>query len=191
MTALKSNILTCCLGILAILSWSCSSPKKETQISKPSVDTIQISAPQIEHKKPAPEYVGPNPVTQYLIVEVSENGNGVYFRHNIEQVLRNQGFRVKEFSGEDTEGFTATRNTQYGPTVIQYEFMSDSDVYVTIDCATQYEADAFVESMRKAHYIRNGHLYEHPDNGYSKIYVKVNGKKITLISPYEMLPNNF
>lgn len=134
------------------------------------------------------------PLTQYKLVEV--HNNGVSFRGNIALQLKSLGFTVKTFERpgymDDMESFkilSATRQRKTGTTKITME--SGEDIICTIDFADQRELDSFVNSMRDSHYLNSGSLYWHPKNALAQIYARVNGLKVKIICPFEMLPSNF
>ena len=141
--------------------------------------------------------LGVKPLTQYLLVKVVDDGIGVTFRDNIAAQLKSLGFKVTTYQRpprlDEMESYLslkATRQGKNGITKIEME-SGGEDPVCTIDFANQAEADKFVESMLVSDYIRDGNLYSHPANGLAKIYVKVIGKRVKLISPVEMLPYDF
>lgn len=140
---------------------------------------------------------GVKPLTQYLLVKVLDDGLGVTFRDNVAAQLKNLGFKVTTYQRpprlDEMESYLslrATRQEMGGVTKIEME-SGGEDPTCTIDFANQAEADNFVQSMLLSDYIQNGDIYSHPANNLGKIYVKVIGKRVKLISPLEMLPNDF
>lgn len=136
------------------------------------------------------------PITQYMLVEMTEFGPRL--RQDMGRVLKGIGFNVTEYSEPESEeememaeftAVTATRQGANGITTLKYTKGEDS--MVIIDCASNQEVAAFVESMQKAAYQKDGEIYGHPSNEMGKIYVKVEGKRIKIIFPFEMLPTDF
>ncbi|MCM1348400.1 MAG: hypothetical protein NC338_03230 [Firmicutes bacterium] len=155
--------------------------------------TLTVASAQ-SHKQAA--NLGVKPLTQYLLVAVCDDGIGATFRGNIEVQLKNLGFKVTTYRRpshiDDMESYPylkATRQGRNGTTKIEME--SGEDTLCIIDFANQAEADAFVKSMIKSGYKKDGNVYAHPANGLAKIYAKVSGKRVKLISPFEMCPDNW
>lgn len=191
------TLLLITLGLVSVTS--CSKVSKFLNQSTDTVrDTVYMLAPEenIEEENKRQEILDSNvqPLTQYALVEVTKYGAS--FRSNMETVLKNIGFNIKTYPEPDDEMeshifMKASRDNNGGTTTIIGEH--GEDVLLTINFAYQSEVDDFVESMVKAGYKKEGHIYANPHNqsGFGCIYVKVKGLKVTLISPFEMLPNNF
>lgn len=138
------------------------------------------------------------PLTQFSLVEVLDGDIGVSLRSDNElaRLLKNIGFTVSTFkrpaNTDEMLAFTsldATRRSSAGKTHLTVR--RGEDIYCFIDFATQAEATKFVESMKKSGYRQQGSLYSHPSNSMAKIYVRVNGRRVKIISPFESLPSNF
>lgn len=134
------------------------------------------------------------PITQYLLVEMTEFGPRL--RQDMGRALKGIGFNVTEYSEPECEeemaeftAVTASRQGANGTTTLKYTKGEDS--MVIIDCASNQEVATFVGSMQKAGYQKDGEIYGHPSNEMGKIYVKVEGKRIKIIFPFEMLPADF
>ena len=119
------------------------------------------------------------PLTQYFIVEVMDYG--VTFRNtaDLTRMLKSIGFSAKG-SGRFLRNGTS----------IQFKG-NGYDSYCIIKFRNQAELDDFIDSLYRSHWELWGHIFEHPDNDMGKVYAKVNGLTVTLICPFEMLPNNF
>lgn len=136
------------------------------------------------------------PLTQYYLVGTSDLGAGFRGSDEISRFLKKLGFSVTTYTRPDDvdemESFTilkASRKVSDGTTNV---FIGNGeDIYCVIDFANQAEVDAFVESLKAAHYHQDGTFFAHPANDISKIYVRVNGLNVKLIWPFEMLPNDF
>ncbi|MCM1293113.1 MAG: hypothetical protein NC111_06685 [Bacteroides sp.] len=130
-------------------------------------------------------------ITQYSLVD------GTSFRSNMGSVLRNLGFDVVEDKKDYDDDMAtydiirATRPGIGGTTTLH--LTNGEDVVCTIDFANATERDIFVESMQKAGYTVDGSLYSHPRNNTAlpRLYVRVKGLRIKLITPFEMLPADF
>lgn len=158
-----------------------------------NIDIIQPSASADEAESAAVA-----PLTQYALVEVLDGNIGVGFRAKAGEVLKTLGFTVKEFKRpadvDEMEPFvfmTAHRQEPNGSTNIA--FLSGEDQLLTIDFASRDDVKKFVESMQKSGYEYYDGIYAHPKNkmGLGRIYVKVRGLKVKIISPFEMLPTEW
>lgn len=136
------------------------------------------------------------PLTQYALVEVLDGNLGVGFRSKADVILEKLGFTVKKrdrpADADEMEPYismTAHRQEKDGSTNVVMQ--NGEDQQITIDFASSKALEAFVESMRKSGYEYEGGIYSHPKNALGKIYAKVEGSKVKLISPFEMLPNNW
>lgn len=128
------------------------------------------------------------PLTQYFIVEVKSYGVGFRSVSDLTRMLKSLGFSCRSNFGRNSSvWFRATRNG----TTVEFKDGRDYDEYCIIKFQNQAELDAFIDSLYAAHWEKWGHIFEHRDNNAGKVYAKVNGLTVTLISPYEMLPNNF
>ena len=123
---------------------------------------------------------------------------GVGFRAKAGEVLKSLGFTVKRFERpadvDEMTPFvfmTAHRQEPNGSTNIA--FLSGEDQLLTINFASRDDVDKFVESMKKSGYEYSDGIYAHPQNkdGLGRIYVKVRGQKVKIISPFEMLPTEW
>lgn len=142
---------------------------------------------------------GVKPLTQYALVELSDDRRyGVGFRGNMDDVLKTLGFKVVCYSPSDSEdemtpflSMRATRKGKGGLTVV--EFYGGEDPLCVIDFANKEEVDNFVKSMYLSGYRLENGLFSHPANvaGAGTIYVRVTGKRVKLIYPFEMLPYSF
>ncbi|MDE6297164.1 MAG: hypothetical protein K2L89_04895 [Muribaculaceae bacterium] len=170
----------------------------EYPLSKSNIDSTEVivDTPVVEEKEETEDENEPTHVTQYCLVDVDKQ-IGPYFRDN-SKLLKNLGFTVRTYNRpsnmDEMEDFTelvATRPGKSGVTKITQT--SGEDRYCIIDFANETELAAFVESMHASGYTKSGHIYSHPKNvpGMGMIYVKVEGLKVTMISPFEMLGTNF
>ncbi len=142
---------------------------------------------------------GVNPLTQYALVEVLDDGTGVRFRPNMDVLLKSIGFKVmyyrcpSDYDDEMVEylSMRATRKGKGGLTVV--ELHDGQDLLCTIDFANKDEVDNFVKSMYLSGYRQNDGLFSHPANvaGGCAIYVRVTGNRVRLMLPFEMLPYDF
>ncbi|MDE5849796.1 MAG: hypothetical protein K2H38_06620 [Muribaculaceae bacterium] len=153
---------------------------------------IEASTPET-----TPSDIEVKPLTQYYFVKALDRDMGVKFRDNIAVQLKNLGFEVKTFKRpshlDEMESYLSLKATRQGTDgVTKIEMQSGGeDPVCTIDFANQAEADDFVQSMIVSNYQKDGNIYSHPANGMAKIFVKVSGKRIKMISPFEMLPSDF
>ena len=132
------------------------------------------------------------PLTQFYLVEGS-GSMGPSFRSQSEmaRLLKKIGFKVSAFSNrydDEMAEYTALKATRNGTTLT---LRNGEDPIITINFATQREANEFVDSLNKCKYSKSGSLYSHPLNSLGKVYVRVKGRTIKLIFPFEMLPYNF
>lgn len=158
--------------------------------SQPESNIEQPSA-SVDKEEPAVA-----PLTQYALVEVLDRNIGVGFRTTAGEVLKTLGFTVKKFKRpsnvDEMEPFvfmTAHRQESNGSTNIV--LMNGEDQLLTIDFANHDDVDKFVESMQKSGYTYSDGIYAHPKNATGKIYIKVKGLKVKIISPFEMLPSEW
>lgn len=141
---------------------------------------------------------GVKPLTQYALVQVFDDGVGVGFRSNMGALLKSIGFKVMTYRRpshldemDAALRLKATRRGSGGLTVVEY--YDGEDRTCTIDFANKGEADNFVKSMQLSGYRLANGIYSHPsnDDGPARIYVRVTGKKVKIMCPFEMLPYNF
>lgn len=138
------------------------------------------------------------PLTQFLLVEVLDDDMGVSLRgdEDIARRLRRIGFKVSTYKcpshiepWEPHTSLKASRKTKDGTTHIT--IISGEDAYCIIDFASKAEVSNFVNSMRKAKYKQEGTLFDHPKNDVSRIYVRVSNRRVKIIDPFEMIPDDF
>lgn len=138
------------------------------------------------------------PLTQFLLVEVLDNNMGASLRGNEDMArrLRRIGFKVSTYKcpshiepWEPHTSLKASRKTKDGTTYITVT--SGEDRYCIIDFASKAEVSNFVSSMRKAKYKQEGTLFDHPKNDVSRIYVRVSNRRVKIIDPFEMIPDDF
>lgn len=138
------------------------------------------------------------PLTQFYLVEVLDNGTGVSFRDNEEMArrLRQIGFKVSTYKRPSHSDEMATyialkasRKAKNGTTYITVT--RGEDVDCIIDFASKAEISKFVSSMRKSKYEQEGTLFSHPQNCLGKIYVRVSNLRVKIICPFEMIPYDF
>lgn len=139
------------------------------------------------------------PLTQFYLVEVLDNGIGVSFRDNKEMArrLRQIGFKVSTYKRPSHSDEMATyialkasRKAKDGTTYITVT--RGEDDYCIIDFASKAEISNFVSSMRKSKYKQEGTLFSHPQNSpCNEIYVRVSNLRVKIIYPWEMIPDDF
>ena len=132
----------------------------------------------------------PQPLTQYFIVNV-EKGS-VYFRdnENMAKVLKSLGFKTKVYNDVDfcEDGGPLLKASRDGTTVTLT--FDGEDMYCKIHFNTEEELSKFIESMEVSQWERSGRYYSKGNNP-ACVYAKIEGNSVIMISPFEMLPNNF
>lgn len=193
--ALVVALLVCLVLAVLIIVRMRSKDDAEPQDSVKTVvvDTVVVTD-TVEVKKPEKSRLNVKPLTQYALVEVGDYGVGFRKNDKIASILKGIGFKAKSYNvvseGEYEElGLEASRAGNNGTTTVRLTY--SEDILCTIHFANQEEVDAFVDSMKKSKYSQEGTLFSHPQNNMGKIYVRVNGLNVKIISPFEMLPNNF
>lgn len=200
---MKHHFITILSAAIALTSCGGKTTDSQTQTEKAAPDTVavektsEIPADTVVTDTPA---ITLQPVTQYSLVTHGEYGAAFRDGKNMASVLRNLGFTVKTRKSSDPDDdmsactkLTASRKGVGGQnTTIKLENNGEDNI-CTIDFADDAERDAFVESMIKAGYTKEGHIYANPRNvaGMNSIFAKVNGRRITMIHPFEMLPSTF
>ena len=142
------------------------------------------------------------PLTQFLLVEVLDNNMGASLRgdEDMARRLRRIGFKVSNYKcpshiepWEPHTSLKASRKTKDGTTHIT--IISGDDAYCIIDFASKAEVSNFVNSMRKAKYKQEGTLFSHPKNDYEgkygKIFVRVSNRRVKIVDPSHLLPDDF
>lgn len=125
------------------------------------------------------------PVTQFMLVQVGEFGTVIRGEKDLKNRLKTIGF--------DAAKFPATRKGANGKvTSVNYNDNGE-DRIINIMFADEAERDAFMESLKKSGWQKDGHVWAHPSNqpGMGTAYAKINGNTATVIQPFEMLPSNF
>lgn len=214
--AMKLHVISILSAAIALTSCGSKTTDSRTQTEIAAPDTVATELPsgipadtvatELPSEIPADTVatdtpaITLHPVTQYSLV--THNRDGAAFREgkNMASILRNLGFTVKTYKSSDSDDdmsaytiLTASRKGVGGQnTTITFENNGEDNI-CTIDFADEAERDAFVESMVKAGYKKDGHIYANPRNmaGMNMIYAKVNGRRITMIHPWEMLPSTF
>ena len=144
------------------------------------------------------------PLTQFLLVEVLGDDTGVSLRdeEDMARRLRRIGFKVSTYDLPlDSEYFgpftylKASRKTKDGTTYVTVTGARGDDAYCIIDFASKAEVSNFVNSMRKAKYKQEGTLFSHPKNDYEgkygKIFVRVSNRRVKIVDPSHLLPDDF
>lgn len=192
------NLYHCTIVSLALMTLSCSQSKDSTNDSLPHAHPIAVDRHQIDtpDTTTAPVVAVENNVeyvTQYMIV--GKDGAGFNSEH-ISKVLKRLGFKVslrhRPGDLDDMEEFTdltASRTNDAGTTRVKY--VSGEDPLCIIDFASMEEVDAFVQSLIASGYRKEGTLYIHPNDLHCKIFVRVRGRQVKIVNPWEMLPIDF
>ncbi len=145
---------------------------------------VGVSAQQMSHQ----------PLTQFCLIDASRD-HGAVFRSESDMArrLRALGFKVATYNAspnaDEMATYTFLKASRNGTTLAM---INGEDIICRISFATQKEVQAFIASMKRSGYTQDGTLYSHPYNSdFCRIYVRVTGKLIKIISPFEMLPSNF
>lgn len=136
------------------------------------------------------------PLTQFFLVQTCEYGASFREASDMARVLKSLGFAVnmpRHVASDDEDPMAEYTILSASRKCTRLTLKNGEDVECVIDFANQKEVNDFVNSLVKAGYRKHGTLYEHPRNiaGFSMIYVRVAGRRVKLIKPFEMLPNNF
>lgn len=145
----------------------------------------------------APKFEEPI-LTQYALIDVTDFGPGIRDTDSLIKNLKENGFSIDFVAKEMPEDmdemskfvYLIARYTKNNHTTMLTAW-TDEDSYVNIDFSNGDDADSFADSMRNLSYVEENGLFTHPMNYLSKIYVRKNGTNVKIISPFEMLPNNF
>ena len=130
------------------------------------------------------------PLTQYFIVKV-ENGR-ISFRNNenMATVLKSLGFKTKVYDDINCEGRCTLLKASRNGTTVTLTFDGE-DMYCNIRFNSEEELSKFIESMEVSHWEHSGRYYSKGDYSSTSIFAKIKGNTVTMISPFEMLPDNF
>lgn len=136
------------------------------------------------------------PLTQYFLVQAGEYGASFREASDMARVLKSLGFVVnmpRHVASDDEDPMAEYTILSASRKGTRLTLNNGEDVECVIDFANQKEVDDFVNSLAKAGYRKRGTLYEHPRNraGFGMIYVRVAGRRVKLIRPFEMLPYDF
>ncbi len=185
-------------GAAAVLLSGCSktnsaiSEEDSERIAEEAIEMAMAKRNRAEKERKLAEaeaadaLASPNPVTQYLFIEVdSDSEPGI--RSDLAKVLKNRNFSIKKYPYPDmldspyVDDFksllVANRQDPGGNTNIKHE-ICDTGERVTINFASNEDAQAFIESLEKAKYKRKGDYYAHPKNrsgNMMNLYVRVKG----------------
>lgn len=140
--------------------------------------------------KVAVETIPEKPLTQYFLVD--KRGSSMFFRDadDMKRVLKVIGFTATVYDTSDCDyGCTVLKANRDG-TEITLRFNGE-DKFCDIRFASDYEMQKFIESLEASEWEYDGRLYSKGSGPNGTLYVRPGGKRVTIISPFEMLPSDF
>lgn len=154
-----------------------------------ALDVQQEAEDNSDHDMPAaeslPELSQKKMLSQYCVVDISEQGPCVRDFDHVKSILKNLGFKTWSFdlppaldtpeSGVYYMVLSGERKRGASKTSVEYQ-MGDEGAQCHITFAGDDEAEWFKDSLRKASYVKKGDTYYHPGNGRSKEYIKTSVK---------------